>query len=145
MGDSALQRCMNAECGATYAIDEVVYACRKRGSWLDVIYDWSRVAVPRSVSFFASQWGPAGRTVEARANFSRVWRFRELLSFAPLDPGGRRLLDPRNSFRSLRDGVTRAVHDRSSRRSASRENIGHNASAAPKIRTRDATVSKVKE
>jgi len=59
----------------------------------------------------------------------------------PLDAWRRKILHPRNPFRTIRDIVTRTVHDRSSRRSASRGNIGHEAPATPTIRTSDATVS----
>src|SRR3972149_3535637 len=61
---------------------------------------------------------------------------------SPLHPWRGEILHPRNPFRNIRNIVTRTVHDRFSRRSASRENIGHEAPAASTIRTSDATVSK---
>jgi len=74
------QRCISPECGATYAIDEVRTACDRCGSLLDVAYDWSRLPVPRSLSAFEQKW--------AHRNdphcFSGVWRFHDLLPFAPL-------------------------------------------------------------
>src|SRR3972149_1838192 len=59
----------------------------------------------------------------------------------PLDPWRREILHPRDTLCTIRNVLTGAVHDRSSRRSASRENIGHKAPVASRIRTSDATVS----
>ena len=46
-----------------------------------MVYDWPRLAVPGSLAAFEQKWG--------RRNdpycFSGVWRFHELLPFAPLD------------------------------------------------------------
>ncbi len=72
-------------CGAKYGIDEVAFACRECGALLDVRYDWSRCEVPESLTFFDSRCPSAGRTAKARADRSGVWRFRELLPFAPLE------------------------------------------------------------
>jgi threonine synthase len=85
MGEFAFQQCMAPDCGATNGLDEVLYACRRCGALLDIRYDWSRATVPNSLSFFESRWRTAGRSAEARADFSGVWRFRELLPFASLD------------------------------------------------------------
>lgn len=85
MSELAFQCCMNPDCGATFGIDEVLYACHQCGALLDVRYDWSRLRVPPSMAYFASRWAPAGRSQEARADFSGVWRFRELLPFARVD------------------------------------------------------------
>ena len=82
MSDLAFQQCMAPDCGATYGLDEVMYACRRCGALLDIRYDWPRCTVPKSLSFFESRWGTPGRSTEARADFSGVWRFRELLPFA---------------------------------------------------------------
>ena len=82
MSDFAFQQCMALDCGATYGLGEVLYACRRCGALLDIRYDWSRAAVPKSLSFFESRWRTSGRSTEARADFSGVWRFRELLPFA---------------------------------------------------------------
>lgn len=85
MSDLAFQQCMAPDCGATYGLDEVLYACRRCGALLDIRYDWSRAAVPKSLSFFESRWRTSGRSTEAWADFSGVWRFRELLPFALLE------------------------------------------------------------
>ena len=55
-------------------------ACPKCGNLLDVVYDWDRLAVPRTLRGFEESW--------SRRNdphcFSGVWRFHRLLPFAPL-------------------------------------------------------------
>jgi threonine synthase len=48
---------------------------------MDVVYDWSRLAPPPSLRSFENKW--ANRT--SALNFSGVWRFRELLPFAPVE------------------------------------------------------------
>ncbi len=79
--DLAFQQCIFPGCGATYGVDEVRVACESCGGLLDVVYDWDHLRPPESLRFFESRW--------ARRNdpvcFSGVWRFRELLPFAPAD------------------------------------------------------------
>lgn len=77
----AYQRCLGAACRATFAVDEARFACPACGDLIDVEYDWDRLPVPRTL-----------RELEARRsdrrdplNFSGVWRFRDLLPFAPTD------------------------------------------------------------
>jgi threonine synthase len=77
--DLAFQRCIRPACGATYAIDEVRVACHACGSLLDVVYDWDRLNPPRELSWFESKWS---QRYEPLA-LSGVWRFYELLPFAP--------------------------------------------------------------
>lgn len=81
----ARQQCIHPHCQSTYGLDEVLFACRKCGSLLDVAYDWDRVELPRRLADFSRRWGTPGRDASARADYSGVWRFRELLPFAPLD------------------------------------------------------------
>jgi threonine synthase len=56
-------------------------ACDGCGGPLDVAYEWTRLKVPRSLAAFEQKW--------ARRNdpycLSGVWRFHELLPFAPLE------------------------------------------------------------
>lgn len=78
---SAFQRCIHPQCQATFEVGEVLHRCPKCGSLLDVDYDWDKLPVPKSLSHFEKYWGD-------RANphrFSGVWRFHELLPFAPLE------------------------------------------------------------
>lgn len=73
---------MNPACGATYAVADVLVACRGCGSLLDVVYDWGAMAGGGSSGRVRS-WAFA----EARAKVgmgldaSGVWRFRELMPF----------------------------------------------------------------
>ena len=54
-------------------------ACDVCGSLLDVVYDWNRLRPPTSFDFFEQKWS---RRHEPLA-LSGVWRFYELLPFAP--------------------------------------------------------------
>jgi len=74
----AYQKCINPECGATYDVSEVLFSCKKCLSLLDVEYEWDRVAVPAELTWFEHRWA----TRDSVADFSGVWRFRELLPFA---------------------------------------------------------------
>lgn len=79
--ETACQRCISPNCGATYSIDEVLVACKRCGQLLDVVYEWDRLPVPDTLAWFEQKW--------ARRNdpycLSGVWRFQCLLPFAPLD------------------------------------------------------------
>src|SRR5947209_17192589 len=79
MTDPVYQRCINPDCGATCAVDETAFRCPRCGGLFDVAYDWDRLPPPRSLRAFEAKW--AGRTDPL--NFSGVWRFRDLLPFAP--------------------------------------------------------------
>lgn len=56
-------------------------ACPQTGALLDVQYDWDRVQVPSSMREFERRWS----TRQNPLDYSGVWRFRELLPFAPDD------------------------------------------------------------
>lgn len=73
------QQCIHPDCGSTYSVDEILTGCTKCGNLLDVVYDWNRVAVPRSLKEFEARWSSRQNPLD----FSGVWRFRELLPFAP--------------------------------------------------------------
>jgi threonine synthase len=81
MTDAAFQKCINPSCGATYGVAEAKVACTRCGSLLDIKYDWSKLPVPKSLSYFEHRWATKGTEAEGRADFSGVWRFRELLPF----------------------------------------------------------------
>jgi threonine synthase len=74
------QQCVLPACRATYSVDEIRVACDRCGNLLDVAYDWDRLRVPAALADFEQKW--------ARRNdphcFSGVWRFHDLLPFAPL-------------------------------------------------------------
>jgi threonine synthase len=77
--DAVFQRCITPGCAATFAVDETAFVCARCGGLLDVSYDWERLAPPRTLRWFEAKW--ADRTDPL--NVSGVWRFRELLPFAP--------------------------------------------------------------
>jgi threonine synthase len=77
--DLAFQRCVMPDCAATYGVDEVRTSCDACGSLLDVDYDWDSLPVPESLCSFEDKWS---RRHEPLC-FSGVWRFYELLPFAP--------------------------------------------------------------
>jgi threonine synthase len=75
----AFQQCIAPRCRATCGIDEVRVSCPRCGGLLDVAYDWDRAGPPRSWSFFEEKWARRHDPLCV----SGVWRFRELLPFAP--------------------------------------------------------------
>jgi threonine synthase len=77
--DLAFQKCISPACGATYGIEEVLVSCRVCGNLLDVIYDWDRLRPPASLAWFEDKWARRGDPL----CHSGVWRFHELLPFAP--------------------------------------------------------------
>ena len=79
--DLAFQRCLNVDCGATYGIEEVHTSCVQCGDLLDVAYHWDRIQVPKRLSDFQQMWTRRNEPLR----FSGVWRFHELLPFAPQD------------------------------------------------------------
>jgi threonine synthase len=81
MNNAAFQQCMKPGCRARYAIEETKVACTACGSLLDIRYDWDKLPRIKSLSYFEHRWGTKGTEAEGRADFSGVWRFRELLPF----------------------------------------------------------------
>src|SRR5436305_6251913 len=79
MSDFVCQRCINPDCGATCAVEGTSFVCPRCGGLLDVAYDWDRLQPPRSLRDFESKWARRSDPL----CFSGVWRFRELLPFAP--------------------------------------------------------------
>jgi threonine synthase len=79
----AYQTCINPECRATFDLHEVMFRCPHCQELLDVEYQWERLALPTSMSFFEHRWGTRGLRAEGCLDFSGVWRFRELLPFVP--------------------------------------------------------------
>ena len=77
----AHQACLNPRCGATYDIGEILTGCPACRSLLDIRYDWDKIAVPKNLSEFEARWSNRLQPLD----FSGVWRFRELLPFAPDD------------------------------------------------------------
>jgi threonine synthase len=75
----AFQQCLNSSCAATFAIDETHFSCPICGDPIDVVYEWDKLPVPAHLREFESRW----RSRLEPLDFSGVWRFRELLPFAP--------------------------------------------------------------
>ncbi|MCY2975542.1 MAG: threonine synthase [Planctomycetota bacterium] len=76
---AAFQRCLNLDCLATYDVGETLTRCPKCGDLLDVTYEWDRVGLPKKLSDFQQMWSRRNEPLR----FSGVWRFHELLAFAP--------------------------------------------------------------
>ncbi len=77
----AYQRCIAPQCGATYSVQEVRVACKHCGDLLDVVYDWDRAQVPRSLREFESLWTRRRDPV----CHSGVWRFHQLFPFCDVE------------------------------------------------------------
>ncbi|HYF49099.1 MAG TPA: threonine synthase [Planctomycetota bacterium] len=75
----AFQHCIDPSCRATFGVDEVLTACKQCGSLLDIAYDWKRVRVPAKLADFEKKWSSRRNPL----HYSGVWRFKELLDFAP--------------------------------------------------------------
>ena len=77
--DFVFQRCIHPACAATAALDDTTFRCARCGGLLDVAYDWNRLPPPKSLKDFEAKWSDRANPL----SFSGVWRFRELLPFAP--------------------------------------------------------------
>ncbi len=67
------------DCAATYDVGDVRTSCEACGALLDVVYDWDSLPVPRSLKEFEKKWTQRHDPL----CFSGVWRFYDLLPFAP--------------------------------------------------------------
>ena len=81
MTSTAFQQCIMPSCGATYDVGEVRTSCGDCGALLDICYDWDALPTPDSLRWFEKKWSRRNEPLER----SGVWRFRELLPFAPDD------------------------------------------------------------
>ncbi len=79
--DTAFQQCIRPECGKRYALGEALVACSACGGLLDVSYEWDRLTPPKRLADLQGLWS---RRSDPLA-FSGVWRFYDLLPFAPRD------------------------------------------------------------
>ncbi|MFY9254282.1 MAG: threonine synthase [Fuerstiella sp.] len=73
----AFQQCIHPDCQTTYDLGQILTACKKCGSLLDIQYNWDRVSVPSSMKEFEKRWASRLNPLD----FSGVWRFRNLLPF----------------------------------------------------------------
>ena len=74
----AFQQCIHPDCQATYDVGQILTACEKCGSLLDIQYNWDHVSVPASMKEFEKRWATRLNPLD----FSGVWRFRNLLPFS---------------------------------------------------------------
>ncbi len=74
------QGCLSPENDARYGVSEVITS-GPNGDLLDICYDWDRLPVPSSLREFEARWSTRSNPLD----YSGVWRFRELLPFAPAD------------------------------------------------------------
>lgn len=86
MPEAAYQQAIDPDAPHRYGIDEVHVTCPRaaeqgHATLLDVCYDWDRVPVPKSLSYFEHRWMTKGEHGTGALDFSGVWRFRELLPF----------------------------------------------------------------
>ncbi|HVJ84258.1 MAG TPA: threonine synthase [Caulifigura sp.] len=81
LSDIAFQTSISPDCKETFDVFQVLSACPTSHDLLDVEYDWNRVPVPSSLKEFEKRWSNR----HDKLDFSGVWRFRELLPFAPDD------------------------------------------------------------
>src|SRR5262249_10316738 len=79
--DVVFQRCIAPDCAATGGLDETAFVCPRCGGLLDVAYDWNQLTPPTTLRAFEAKWAERSHPL----SFSGVWRFRELLPFAPAD------------------------------------------------------------
>ncbi|MFN9444753.1 MAG: threonine synthase [Pirellulaceae bacterium] len=77
--DAVFQKCLNPCCASTYDVSQVLTNCPACGALLDISYDWNRLPVPRSLRELEAHWTRRWDPLR----FSGVWRFYELLAFAP--------------------------------------------------------------
>ena len=75
----AFQHCINPLCAASFDVGDVLTSCPDCGNLLDIDYEWDKLPVPKSLREFESRWGNRRNPLD----FSGVWRFRDLLPFAP--------------------------------------------------------------
>jgi threonine synthase len=77
--DHVFQSSISPECRATYSVDQTLTVCPESHDLLDVQYEWDRLPVPSSLREFEARWATRRNPLD----YSGVWRFRELLPFAP--------------------------------------------------------------
>src|SRR4051794_30664457 len=79
MTDAVFQRCIDPDCGSTCGVEETAVQCPRCGGLLDAAYVCTGLPPPRSLREFEARWSERTNPL----SFSGVWRFRELLPFAP--------------------------------------------------------------
>lgn len=80
MSDFAYQSCLSPDNTETYSVSETIVS-GPNGDLIDINYDWDRLEVPSSLKEFEARWQNRTNPLD----YSGVWRFRNLLPFAPDD------------------------------------------------------------
>ena len=78
LSEFAFQKCISADCGATFGLEKALVACPECGDLVDISYEWDRLTVPTKLSDLEKLWSRR----HERTRFSGVWRFHELMPFA---------------------------------------------------------------
>jgi threonine synthase len=76
-------RCINSNCGQSFAIQDKLYRCPQCADLLDIVYDFT----PRPDPDQLKQLFWSRKSSLAPLDCSGVWRYRELLPFDPEDLG----------------------------------------------------------
>ncbi len=79
MRELAFQKCINPSCPGRADVTDQTFACPDCGGLMDVAYNWQLIDLPRCLKDFSKRWAQRNDPL----NFSGVWRFRELINFAP--------------------------------------------------------------
>ena len=79
VAEVAYQTSLSPDAGPRYSVTQVLTECPETHELLDIRYDWDKVAVPKSLREFERRWSTRLNSLD----YSGVWRFRELLPFAP--------------------------------------------------------------
>ncbi|MCD8350195.1 MAG: threonine synthase [Planctomycetaceae bacterium] len=77
----ACQKCIHPDCAAEYDLYQVLPKCPACGNLLDIIYDWDQLRIPSHPMMLGRAAWPSG----GMGAISGVWRFGDLLPFAPLE------------------------------------------------------------
>ncbi len=77
--EHVFQTSITPSCDDTYSVDQTLTHCPVSHDLLDVQYEWDKLPVPSSLREFEGRGGNRREPLD----FSGVWRFRELLPFAP--------------------------------------------------------------
>jgi threonine synthase len=75
------QRCITPSCGSTLGVEDTSFVCPACGGLMDVAYEWDQLRPPKALRDFEAKWADRANPL----SFSGVWRFRDLLPFAPPD------------------------------------------------------------
>ena len=79
MSEVAFQKCINPSCPGRADLTDQTFACPDCGGLMDVAYNWKLIDLPHRLEDFSKRWARRNEPL----NVSGVWRFRDLIKFAP--------------------------------------------------------------